>query len=229
MWCRSKWWRQVAKCSSTRPLLCVHCVYMGVGDGELWHRSSTKFPPSMPLPPPPRGIKTRPSVANVAVLVPDDPQEVEAEGQQGGAQQVPQCRQVRDGEAVGVFAAAPHWVDHPVGNAQQQQHLEEGEEDKEVETVWNRESQGYTSAYTSTFVHKKSALTLEKHTTIVCKIYKFCSKSLPVIINCSRMKWSNSALVQFNIISGSNYRGRLFLKTSTSGSLLSSVSRQRKK
>lgn len=76
---------------------------------------------------------TPPLVAHVTVLVPDDPQEVEAEGQQGGAQQVPQCRQVWDGEAVGVFAAPPHGVDHPVGNAQQQQHLEEEEEDGEVE------------------------------------------------------------------------------------------------
>jgi len=65
------------------------------------------------------------SVAHVAVLVSDDPQEVEAERQQGGAKQVAQRRQVRDGEAVGVLAAPPHGVHHPVCDAQQQQHLEE--------------------------------------------------------------------------------------------------------
>lgn len=63
------------------------------------------------------------SVAHIAVLVPDEPQEVEAEGQQGGSQQVSQRRQVRDGETVRVFAAAPHGVHHPVGDAEQQQHL----------------------------------------------------------------------------------------------------------
>lgn len=63
------------------------------------------------------------SVPYVAVPVPDHPQEVETEGQQGRAQQVPQSRQVGDGEAVGVFAAPPHGVDHPVGYAQEQQDL----------------------------------------------------------------------------------------------------------
>lgn len=90
----------------------------------------------MPLSPPPPRNQPPSSVAHVAVLVPDDPQEVEAEGQQGSAQQVPQGRQVRDGEAVRVFAAPPHGMDHPVGNAQQQQHLEEV-----VEKVWGWASQ----------------------------------------------------------------------------------------
>lgn len=67
------------------------------------------------------------SVAHVAVLVPYDPQEVEAERQQGRAQQVPQSRQVRDGKTVGIFAAPPHGVHHPVWYTQQQQHLEEKE------------------------------------------------------------------------------------------------------
>lgn len=80
------------------------------------------------------------SVAHVAVVVADDQQEVEAEGQQGGAQQVPQRRQVRDGEAVGVFAAPPHGVDHPVGDAQQQQHLDEGEEGEQGEEVLRQSS-----------------------------------------------------------------------------------------
>lgn len=93
--------------------------------------SSTKsllLPPRLlPLVSPVAG----PSVAHVAVLVPDDPEEVEAEGQQGGAQQVPKRRQVRNGEAVGVFAAPPYGVDHPISDAQQQQHLTEEEEEKD--------------------------------------------------------------------------------------------------
>lgn len=48
------------------------------------------------------------SVAHVAVLVPDQPQEVEAEGEQRRAQQVAQSGQVRNGKAVWIFAAAPH-------------------------------------------------------------------------------------------------------------------------
>lgn len=97
--------------------------------------SGTKSLLSSPRPLPPVPPAVGPSVAHIAVLVPDDPQEVEAEGQQGGAQQVPQRRQVRNGEAVGVFAALPHGVDHPVRDAQQQQHLaEEEEEEEEVGT-----------------------------------------------------------------------------------------------
>lgn len=65
------------------------------------------------------------SVAHVAVLVTDEPQEVEAQCQEGGAQQVAQSGQVGDGEAVRVFAAPPHGVNHPVRYTQQQQHLEE--------------------------------------------------------------------------------------------------------
>lgn len=79
----------------------------------------------VPSPPMPFRLLVVSSVAHVAVLVPYDPQEVEAEGQQRGAQQVPQSRQVGDGEAVGVFAAAPHGVHHPVRYAQQQQHLQQ--------------------------------------------------------------------------------------------------------
>lgn len=67
------------------------------------------------------------SVAHVAVLVSYDPQEVEAERKQGGAQQVTQSCQVRDGETVRIFAAPPHGVHHPVCYGQQQQHLEQEE------------------------------------------------------------------------------------------------------
>lgn len=67
------------------------------------------------------------SVAHVAVLVSYDPQEVEAECQQGGAQQVTQSCQVRDGKTVWIFATPPHGVYHPVCYGQQQQHLEEKE------------------------------------------------------------------------------------------------------
>lgn len=63
------------------------------------------------------------SVPHIAVPVPYHPQEVKAEGQQGRAQQVPQGRQVGDGKAVGVFAAAPHGMDHPVRYTQEQQDL----------------------------------------------------------------------------------------------------------
>lgn len=63
------------------------------------------------------------SVPHIAVPVPYHPQEVKAERQQGRAQQVPQGCQVGDGEAVGVFAAPPHGMDHPVCYAQQQQDL----------------------------------------------------------------------------------------------------------
>lgn len=67
------------------------------------------------------------SVAYIAVLVSYDPQEVEAERQQGGAQQVTQSCQVRNGKAVWIFAALPHGVHHPVCYAQQKQHLEDKE------------------------------------------------------------------------------------------------------
>lgn len=65
------------------------------------------------------------SVPHIAVPVPDHPQEVEAEGQQGSAQQVPQSCQVGDGEAVRVFAVPPHGMDHPVRYTQEQQDLRE--------------------------------------------------------------------------------------------------------
>lgn len=63
------------------------------------------------------------SVAHIAVLVSYEPQEMETESQQGGAQQITQSGQVRDGKTVWVFAAPPHGVHHPVCNTQQQQHL----------------------------------------------------------------------------------------------------------
>lgn len=59
------------------------------------------------------------SVTHVAVLIPYDPEEVEAEGQQSRAQQVTQRCQVRDGKTVGIFAIPPHGVHHPVCYAQQ--------------------------------------------------------------------------------------------------------------
>lgn len=67
------------------------------------------------------------SVAHVAVLVAYEPQEVETERQQGGAQQVTQSCQVGDGKTVRVFAAPPHRVHHPVCYTQQQQHLQHRE------------------------------------------------------------------------------------------------------
>lgn len=74
-----------------------------------------------------RRCRDRHSVTHVAVLVPYDPQEVEAESEQGCAQEVPQGRQVGDGKTVWVFAASPHGMHHPVCYTQQQQHLEEKE------------------------------------------------------------------------------------------------------
>lgn len=65
------------------------------------------------------------SVTHVAVPIPYDPEEVEAECQQSRAQQVTQRCQVRDGETVGIFAIPPHGVHHPVCYTQQQQHLQE--------------------------------------------------------------------------------------------------------
>lgn len=118
------------------------CVYMGVGDGRrVAVRQQHKVPAT-------DAAHSAPSVTHVTVLVPDDPQEVEAKGQQRGSQQVPQRRQVRDGEAVGVFAAPPHGVDHPVSNAQQQQHLEEGEETKD----WGWGSPGYPEPWGQVFL-----------------------------------------------------------------------------
>lgn len=76
------------------------------------------------------------SVPHIAVPVPDHPQEVKAEGQQGRPQQVPQGRQVGDGKAVGVFAAPPHGVDHPVRDAEQQQHLGGGDRQSGQEDRW---------------------------------------------------------------------------------------------
>ncbi len=62
-------------------------------------------------------------VTHITVLVPDDPQEVEAESQEGGSQQVAQRGQVWDRETVRIFPAFPHGVNHPVRNAKQQEHL----------------------------------------------------------------------------------------------------------
>lgn len=65
------------------------------------------------------------SIAHVAVLVTYEPQEVEADGEQGCAQQITKSSQVRDGKTVWIFAISPHWINHPVCYTQQQQHLEE--------------------------------------------------------------------------------------------------------
>lgn len=78
------------------------------------------------------------SVTHVAVPVPYDPQEVEAESKQGCAQQVPQGCQVGDGKTVRVFAAPPHGMHHPVCYTQQQQHLEEKEKRWLVCNIFSR-------------------------------------------------------------------------------------------
>lgn len=64
------------------------------------------------------------SVAQITVSVPDEPAHVEAEGQEAGPQQVAQGRQVRDGEVVGVHASTPHPVNHPVGQVEEDHHLQ---------------------------------------------------------------------------------------------------------
>ena len=67
-------------------------------------------------------------VAHVGVCVPDEPAHVEAEGQEAGPQQVTQGRQVRDGEVVGVHAPAPHPVDQPVCQVEEDHDLQQDEE-----------------------------------------------------------------------------------------------------
>lgn len=67
------------------------------------------------------------SVTHVAVLVSYEPQEAETESQQGGAQQVTNSSQIRDGKTVWVFAFPPYDMHHPVCNTQQQEHLREKE------------------------------------------------------------------------------------------------------
>lgn len=67
------------------------------------------------------------SVTHITVLVADVPQELEAEGQESGAQEVTQGSQVGDGETVWVFTTTPHRVHHPVCYTQQQEHLRERE------------------------------------------------------------------------------------------------------
>ena len=54
------------------------------------------------------------SVARACVSVSDEPAHVEAEGEEAGPQQVTQGSQVGDGEVVWIHASAPHPVDHPV-------------------------------------------------------------------------------------------------------------------
>lgn len=49
----------------------------------------------------------------------------ETEGQEAGAQQVPQSRQVGDGEVVGVQTSSPHQTDNEIGNIEQDGHLSE--------------------------------------------------------------------------------------------------------
>lgn len=73
------------------------------------------------------------SVARISVSVSDEPAHVEAEGKEAGPQQVTQSRQVRDGEVVGVHASAPHPVDHPVCQVEENYHLEEDEEEENLQ------------------------------------------------------------------------------------------------
>ena len=64
-------------------------------------------------------------VPDICVSVPNEPEDVEAECQEPGAEKVPQGCQVRDGEVVWVQAAAPHPVHHPVCDVEQDQHLQD--------------------------------------------------------------------------------------------------------
>lgn len=63
------------------------------------------------------------SVARVSVSVSDEPAHVEAEGEEAGPQQVTQSGQVGDGEVVGVHATAPHPVDHPICQVEEDYYL----------------------------------------------------------------------------------------------------------
>lgn len=68
------------------------------------------------------------SVPQARVFIPYKPSHVKTEREEAGPQQIPQGRQVGDGEVVGVHASAPHPVNHPVCQVEEDQHLEEDEE-----------------------------------------------------------------------------------------------------
>lgn len=68
--------------------------------------------------------RERHSVSQIGVSVADEKAHVEAEGEEAGSQQVTQSRQVGNGEVVGVHPSAPHPVDHPVRQVQQDHHLQ---------------------------------------------------------------------------------------------------------
>lgn len=72
------------------------------------------------------------SVAHISVSVTDEPAHVEAEGEEAGSQQVTQSSQVRDGEVVWVHTSAPHPVDHPVCQVEEDHHLDEDEAEENV-------------------------------------------------------------------------------------------------
>lgn len=63
------------------------------------------------------------SVPQTRVSVPNEQAHVEAEGEEASSQQVPQSSQVGDREVVGVHPSAPHPVDHPVGQVEEDNHL----------------------------------------------------------------------------------------------------------
>ena len=62
-------------------------------------------------------------IAHVGVTVANDVQKVEGGGEQPGAQQVAQGRQVGNGEVVGVVASPPQPVHQPVGDVEQDEDL----------------------------------------------------------------------------------------------------------
>lgn len=105
------------------------------------------------------------SVAHVSVSVPDEPAQVEAQGQEASPQQVTQGGQVRDGKVVRVHAPTPHPVDHPVCQVEEDHDLQqcskqvEGNEDgceggvsppqgvdgvEEDEVPWGNQQEKYT-------------------------------------------------------------------------------------
>lgn len=62
-------------------------------------------------------------IPNIGVPVTDEPEDVEAEGQEPCSNQVPQSCQVWDGEVVGIQIPAPHPVHHPVSDVEQDEDL----------------------------------------------------------------------------------------------------------
>lgn len=77
------------------------------------------------------------SVSHISVSVSNEPEDMEAEGQEAGPQQISQGRQVRNREVIRVHPPTPHPVDHPVSQVQQDQHLETERESREG--VWGCE------------------------------------------------------------------------------------------